>query len=164
MKYLLDANIFIEADKHYYASSVVPSFWQWLEEDEDIYTINEIEKEVGKGDDSFLNNVIKKIKKIDTNLHALNIVTEYIKTKYKVNQNMQRFLSSADPLLIATALNKNITIVTLENKAHETSIKIKIPNVCDNFKIKYMNTFELLKNKNIHLSNYQSLRQKKSKQ
>ena len=31
MKYLLDANTFIEAKNHYYRLSVCPGYWQWLQ-------------------------------------------------------------------------------------------------------------------------------------
>ena len=51
MKYLLDTNVFIEACKRYYAPSIVPSFWQFIRQDNDIYTLPEVIAEIEKQKD-----------------------------------------------------------------------------------------------------------------
>lgn len=53
--------------------------------------------------------------------------------------------SLADPWVIAHALHENATVVTKEEKVTAlSSNKIKIPNVCDNMGIKWINDFQFI--------------------
>ena len=66
MKYLLDTNIFIEAQKRYYHDQIVPSFWRWLQQDPDIYTIEAVKAEVAEQKDglsALINNVKEPLNK-----------------------------------------------------------------------------------------------------
>ena len=57
MKYLLDANVFIEAHQRYYAFNLCPGFWKsliWHHKQNRIYSIDRIELELkGSGDDLY---------------------------------------------------------------------------------------------------------------
>ena len=71
--------------------------------------------------------------------------------KYLVDNIKQRSL--ADPWVIAHALNKNAIVVTKETKEMAINTKrIKIPNVCDNMGIRWINDFQLIEELNIKLS------------
>lgn len=53
--------------------------------------------------------------------------------------------SLADPWVIAHAINENATVVTKEEKVTAlNSPKIKIPNVCDNMKVRWINDFQFI--------------------
>ena len=53
--------------------------------------------------------------------------------------------SLADPWVIAHALNENAVVVTKEEKQTKSnSNRIKIPNVCDNMGIPWINDFQLV--------------------
>ena len=53
--------------------------------------------------------------------------------------------SLADPWVIAHALHENAAIVTKEEKVTASnSNKIKIPNVCDNLGIRWINDFQFI--------------------
>jgi hypothetical protein len=63
--------------------------------------------------------------------------------KYLVDNTKARSL--ADPWVIAHAINEKATVVTKEEKVTAlNSKKIKIPNVCDNLDIRWINDFQLI--------------------
>ena len=56
MKYLLDANVFIEAHQRYYAFNLCPGFWKsliWHHKQNRIYSIDRIELEFNNPADVF---------------------------------------------------------------------------------------------------------------
>ncbi|MBU1821958.1 MAG: DUF4411 family protein, partial [Bacteroidetes bacterium] len=56
-----------------------------------------------------------------------------------------RARSLADPWVIAHAMKEGATVVTKEEKVTAlNSKKIKIPNVCENMKVRWINDFELI--------------------
>ncbi len=55
-----------------------------------------------------------------------------------------QFSSAADGWIIAYARVKGHVVVTHEQPAPGSKSKIKIPDVCDAFGMKYCNTFEML--------------------
>ncbi len=53
--------------------------------------------------------------------------------------------SLADPWVIAHAINENAIVVTKEEKVTAlSSTRIKIPNVCDNMGIRWINDFDFI--------------------
>ncbi len=57
------------------------------------------------------------------------------------------FLKEADPWLIAHAKDNNYVIVTHERPSQSTT-KIKIPDICNGLGVKWINTFEMLRDEN----------------
>lgn len=55
-----------------------------------------------------------------------------------------RFLSGADPWLIAKAVVTGSTIVTHELAVPANSTKVKIPNICNKFGVSFIDTYDLL--------------------
>ncbi|MCX6382172.1 MAG: DUF4411 family protein [Armatimonadetes bacterium] len=55
-----------------------------------------------------------------------------------------KFFRDADPFLIAYAREHGYTVVTHE-KYSENTTKVKIPNVCIQFGVPYVNTFEMMR-------------------
>ena len=58
----------------------------------------------------------------------------------------------ADPWLIAHAIVTGRVVVTEEVFNHDIKRKIPIPNVCKEFDVSYMNTFQMLHELEIKLS------------
>ena len=56
----------------------------------------------------------------------------------------EEFLSGADPWLIAKAMVTGATVVTLEVLNPEIKKKFLIPNICAEFGVDWMNTFDML--------------------
>ena len=63
---------------------------------------------------------------------------------------IQEFLETdlADPWLIAFAMINNWTIVTYERSEPNRKNRIKIPEVCNQFNVRYVNTIEMLRELN----------------
>jgi len=154
VKYLLDANILIEANKRYYHNQIVPSFWQWLINDEQIYTIDKVKAEIRDGNDA-LYGLIKGVKTISYNQN-IGTVSDHVARSYRDQAEISKFFSKADPILIATAIvNTDMVIVTNEVLVGINSQKIKIPNVCQSLGVQYkIGIFDILKLKQINLSRY----------
>jgi hypothetical protein len=115
-----------------------------------------VHEEITRTDDD-LSKWLKKsnipIVKIDKN------VTNFLKMifasdpshKNLVDNTKQRSL--ADPWLIAHAINENAIIVTKEEKVTAyNSSRIKIPNVCDNMGVPWIDDFQLIDKLNIQFS------------
>jgi hypothetical protein len=68
--------------------------------------------------------------------------------KYLIDNTKQRSL--ADPWVIAHSLNENACVVTKEEKVTApNTTRIKIPNVCENMGIRWINDFEFVEELNI---------------
>ena len=63
MKYLLDSNIFIEAKNRYYGFGICPGFWEWLEDSDEVKSLDEVEKELAAGEDDLSKWVKDHLKK-----------------------------------------------------------------------------------------------------
>ena len=71
--------------------------------------------------------------------------------QFLVDNTRQRSL--ADPWVIAHGINEKACVVTKEEKVTAiNSTKIKIPNVCDNMKVRLINDFQLIEELNLHFT------------
>ena len=61
------------------------------------------------------------------------------------------FLAGADPWLIAHAIAKGGKVVTFERRVGSSSSNIKIPNVCDYFRIETISLYQMFTEANIVL-------------
>ena len=157
MHYLLDSNIFIQAKNFYYGMDFCPAFWDWLDREQkagNIGSISEVANELkGHGDE--LAEWIKvrndsafflPVDDIQTQ-QAFAQIANYVAEKYK-EPNLAPFLTVADPWLIAKAMTTGATLVTHEKLVPANSKKVKIPNICKQFKVPYIDSYALLRNLN----------------
>ena len=159
LKYCLDANVLIQAWQKYYSPKFCPDYWNILDELGSQGTIlipQMVQEEITRTDDD-LSKWLRKshipVLKIDENVtNFLKIVfTSHPFHKNLVDNTKNRSL--ADPWIIAHAINENAIIVTKEEKVTASnSSKIKIPNVCDNMGVTWINDFQLIERLNIHFS------------
>lgn len=161
MAYLLDTNIFIEAQNRYYGFDFCPAFWDCLEDNISkgkIISIKQVYNEInGKDKEDNLNKWSEKINK-KTRFFMSTYDKETQKEFSKISQHVMNsnysqkekdvFLGGADPWLIAKAKVLEATVVTQERKAGLNSKKIKIPNICSDFGVKFIDTFEMLRRLN----------------
>ena len=154
--YVLDSNTFIDAKNRYYGFDIAPSFWNKLIENspEKILTI---ESEIMAGHDE-LSSWFEDNYTIHTySVDATEVQQAFAKISEHVAQNIQykdsekvRFLSKADPWIIAYAHVKNCVVVTHETLA-PGSKKVKIPDVCQFLNVQYINVFEMLRELHIRI-------------
>ncbi|MBI9038509.1 MAG: DUF4411 family protein [Bacteroidales bacterium] len=148
--YCLDANVLIEAWQKYYSPKVCPSYWDILNYfgvQNKIFMPELVYEEIVRTDDDlskWLKNSGITIRKIDEQ------VTKCLQDIYSTNP-IHKFLvdntkarSLADPWVIAHAINEKAIVVTKEEKVTALNSKrIKIPNVCENMNVSWINDFQL---------------------
>ena len=154
MQYLLDANVFIQAKNSYYSMDFCPAFWEWLDHEKAagrIVSISEVATEL-KGQEDELSDWIKArndsafFLPIDDpqTQQAYTRIANYVVQNYEETA-FNLFLNVADPWLVAKAMTTGATLVTHEKLVGPGSKKLKIPNICKQFGVQYINTFTLLR-------------------
>ncbi len=153
--YLLDANIFITAHRQRYPFDIVPSFWKQLIDRaaDQVMIIEKVEEELLRGKDE----LTEWYEEQSAHFTVLNIPTQEVIASYRqiinfVNESEQytpsakeEFASIADSWLCAYALASNATIVTLEVYQQAAKRRIKIPNVCENFNVRYIDLLKFMR-------------------
>lgn len=153
MKYLLDANTYIQAMNTYYHVDFCPAYWDWLDRQfnqGELASINIVYDELVSGQD-ILATWIKQRKNqfvaVDDALtqQAFSSIANYTaQNPYFKPFEIARFLAGADPWLIAKAKTTGAILVTQEKSVGTNSTKVKIPNICQQFAVDHIDTFELL--------------------
>ncbi len=150
-KYCLDANVLIQAWQKYYNPKFCPDYWKILTElgkNDKIFIPELVYEEIIRTEDdlsTWLEGSKIPIKKIS---EPVIICLQKIYAADPTHKNLvdnTKARSLADPWVIAHALHENATVVTKEEKVIAlNSIKIKIPNVCDNMGITWINDFQFI--------------------
>lgn len=149
--YLLDANAFMEASRHYYAFDIAPGFWGWLSDGSlsgQVGSIEAVKDEItaGTGDlvawagalpPSFwvadTDDVVAAMAQLAA--WATNPARQYRQ------EAVDEFMASADLKLIAHAIVSGATVATREQPAPDSKKKIKIPDACNSFNVAYTDPF-----------------------
>ena len=152
-KYCLDSNVFIQAKNGPYGFDIVPAFWDWIDlqvQQDNLITSSEVYKEILDGEDE-LSDWFKYRKDselfITPNIKVQEIyqnIADYVSANYEV-AHYQPFLTKADPWVIALAKHFEAVVVTLEVLVSPASKQVKIPNICKQFGLKYINTYQMLR-------------------
>ncbi|HOJ34444.1 MAG TPA: DUF4411 family protein [Candidatus Hydrogenedentes bacterium] len=167
MQYCLDTNVYIEAHRSYYAFDIAPGFWEGLVQlakKQMICSPSLVYKEItdGQCDDKLaewakVNGDLLFVEPDDSTQRAFIEIADLVTCLYQP-QHVQKFLSGADPWVIALAKAHQLTVVTQESpknipENHKGKIegKIKIPNVCKHVGVEYRDTFALLREQMIVL-------------
>lgn len=150
-KYCLDANVLIQAWQKYYNPKFCPDYWDILIEigkQDKIFIPELVYEEITRTEDD-LSKWVKAskipIKKIS---EPVTICLQKIYAVNPVHKNLVDNItgrSLADPWVIAHSLHENATVVTKEEKITALNSKrIRIPNVCDNMGVRWMNDFQFI--------------------
>ena len=153
MRYLLDANTYIQAKNQYYGMDICPAYWDWLDQQFEkgiIASVNMIGRELREGNDElaewvrdrpghFISNDDKPTQ--DT---FADIAQSVMAGDYNPGDR-DNFLAKADPWIIAKAKMLGATVVTHESVVAPNARKVKIPNICQQFEVSCLNTFQFLR-------------------
>lgn len=161
-KFVLDANIFINAHRRYYSFDIAPAFWCELKKQAEkgkIVSIDHVFEELNHSNDEdklrlWANNEFKKWFESTDDEKVFKAYSEIITWAMSQEYNdpaKSEFATVADSWLIACAKARNYTIVTHEVYDNHIRRKIPIPNVCRAFEIPYIDTFEMLRRLHIKL-------------
>ncbi len=151
-RYLLDANIFIQAKNLHYGFDFCPAFWEWLDAKNAegvVLSIEKVADELLAGDDELTNWVNERgddffLKPDDAVLPALTQVSSWAMTQDYEPVAVSTFFQVADYWLVAHALAHGFVVVTHEIPANTTK-KLKIPNACDGLDIRFVTPYEMLR-------------------
>lgn len=152
---MLDANVFIQAARNYYAFDIVPGFWEALvsqAESRDIQSIDRVLDEIKKGKDALAQWVQGPFNAAFGSTDAPDIVQAFAEMMAWVQNHAQfsdpakaEFAASADGWLVAFARVRGCVLVTHETLDLNIKRKVKIPNVCQAFGVPFIDTFEMLR-------------------
>lgn len=151
--YLLDENVLIAAKNSYYGFDICPGFWDLLlsaHGAKRVFSIAQVQDELLKGDDDLTAWVdalpMSFFKSCDSAVSQFGAMQRWaaLSTQY-LPAAKEQFAKAADGWLIALAKLNGYTVVTHERLQPEARARIPMPNVCKDFSVSYMNTFDMLK-------------------
>jgi hypothetical protein len=155
-RYVLDANVFIEAHQRHYAFDICPGFWLALvrqHEKKRVFSIDKIKGELVGGNDRLSDWAKAKAPatffKGTADKEVVDAFADMVKwvqgEKQFTTEAKSLFASVADGWVIAYARTNGLVVVTHEDYAPEAKKNVPIPNVCLEFNVAYCNTFEMLR-------------------
>ena len=159
--HLLDANVFIEAAKRYYAFDLVPSFWQELgckAQEGKVLSIDRVNAEIDPNNQELKDWANKVFQRFEST-RQYDVIQAYTSIiRWSENQDYTEAAraefaekNNADAWIISYALAKKHVIVTEERFKKDVKRRILIPNVCQVFGISYIDTFQMLRDLQIRL-------------
>jgi len=160
-KYCLDSNVLIQAWQKYYSPNICPDYWDILNsfgKQDKVFIPAQVFEEITRTED----NLTDWLKTSHIPVRRINQqVTKCLQEIYATDENHKYLVdnvkgrSLADPWVIAHAIFENATVVTKEEKItalNKKKNKIKIPDVCDNMKVRCINDFKLIDELGIRFS------------
>lgn len=153
-RFALDTNVFIGANNTYYAPDICPGFWDCIRHYSDVgrlLSIDRVRDEILKPE-----ILVQWVKETPSGFFMFTgeqqVTDTYRNMMIWVYQNPQfhavakrDFANKADGWLVAYAQTHNMAVVTHELFQLEAKGRVPIPNVCRQFGVPYLNTFEMLR-------------------
>jgi len=160
--YVLDANVFIEAARRYYAFDLAPPFWESLVQhaaNGRIYSIDRVKQELERGKDELATWATSQFNDAFASTDNEDVIESYSEVMSWVQAQDQfldaakaDFAAVADGWLVAYAKTKGNIVVTHELPATDARKKVPIPNVCDALGVSYVDTFTMLRELGVRFS------------
>jgi len=153
-KFLLDANVLITAHRSYYAFDICPGFWEAVRAGHAagrIFSTQRVLAELRRGGDALLAWVEAELPEgffLDDS--TADVISEYAPMMQWVQSRdfhtsaKTKFANDADGWLVAMAKHAGYILVTHEGRS-EAKARVPMPNVCDEFGVRYCNTYEMLR-------------------
>lgn len=151
-RYLLDANIFIQAKNLHYGFDFCPAFWEWLIAQNGtgrVASIDKVSDELQAGGDDLSAWATARGRTFfltpdDLVVPALARVSVWATGQNYEAAAISTFFQVADYWLVAHALAHDFAIVTHEVPSDSTR-KIKIPNACIGMGLSCISPYEMLR-------------------
>ena len=167
MEYCVDTSVYIQAHRTYYAFDLAPGFWTALAqyaESKTLVSPLSVHTELINGNDELAawakkNKSILFIEPNEKVIQAFRQIAEYSTSHYQEHW-VSEFLRGADPWVIAQAMADNLIVVTMEENKLSEDIdpkskrfkgRLKIPNICTHFGVKWISTYTLVRTLKIGL-------------
>lgn len=162
-KYVLDANVFIQAKRRFYDFDFCPGYWRVLiyyNREGRLYSIDKVHEELKHGRDDLWDWAEQQFGAnafVDTSTAA--ITSEYRQMLVWVMAQSQfqntaktEFQDVADGWLAAYAKQTGCVVVTLEQFDPNVRKRIPLPNVCHAFDVECISPFEMLRRLGVQLN------------
>lgn len=156
-KYVLDADVFIQAARDYYAFDLAPAFWKALVDHASnghLLSIDRVKDEIELGKDRLADWVAGTFNTWFASTNEADVLRAYGGVMRWAQAEMQYSdaakaefadTKNADAWLIAYAQAKGVIVVTLEQPNPNVQRRIPIPNVCKALGISYLDSFAMLR-------------------
>ncbi len=165
MLYILDANILIHPNRITHPFDIHPTFWGKMSEilnRNDVISIDKVKAEIYDHKDALTEWCKSNTNSsfwASTNHSILEYaeIQNWAQSKDYNDRALADFANSknADSFLVAFALNtkkedkKDVTIVTLEVSNPDSKKNVKLPDVCIEFEIRYININDFFREINV---------------
>ncbi len=154
-QFVLDACVFIEAARRYYAFDIAPKFWDSLiaeAENGKVCSIDRVFQELKQGGDELSDWAKKRFRKWFFSTAQTPVIKQYCHVMKWVENNQQfeavakrQFAEGADGWVVAYALVHKSVVVTQETPRPDIKRKVPIPNVCQQFQVQHIDTFAMMR-------------------
>jgi hypothetical protein len=157
-RFVLDSDVFIAAKNTYYAFGICPGFWNGIiraHADGRAQSIDRIRTELltGREEEDLVQWVRRAVPEgFFDDANAPEISAAYADVMLWVQRNPQyfdrakaKFATEADGWLVAYSMVKGTIVVTNEQPRPESRNRVLLPDVCAQFRVPYMDTFQLLR-------------------
>ena len=158
-RYLIDANVFIQAKNFHYRFGFCQGFWQWLTEAHHaglVFSIDKVRQEINDGDEDdqvrlWADDLPESFFIAD--IHDSSVMQTYRQVmQWNVSNNNYRQqakdefarFDKADAFLIAAAKAHGFTLVTHEASKPESEKRVLIPDAANEFNIESIMIYDLL--------------------
>ena len=153
--FVLDTNVFIGAHRRYYALDLCPGFWECLIHycgESRVRSIDRVRDEILVKSDPLSEWVKQAPKNLFVSTAEESVIDAFMKMNKWVQENSrfqpqarEEFARVADAWLAAYAKVNNAVVVTHEVHNVDAKKRVPLPNVCQQFGVKYYDTFAMLR-------------------
>jgi hypothetical protein len=152
-KFWMDSDVLIRAKNEHYAFDIAPGFWEIIKRSAQggkVCCPSSVRDEIARGGDELskwangerdTDLFVEPDKDIQ---NKYSTIAEYVEKNYSTAQ-AKFFLTGADGWLVASALSRKGIVVTHEVLVGPDSTRVKIPNICRQFGVEFLNCFEMLR-------------------
>lgn len=162
--YLLDSDVFITAKNTYYAFDICPGFWESLlhhHRSNLVFSIDRVRSELLAGRPT--EDLVQWVKQTVPASFFHAVEDDRVPDRYAeimlwaqrhpryFDEAKAKFAAGADGWLVAYAMVHGCTVVTNERPEPDSRRTIKIPDVCQQFNVQFVNTFDLLRKLRVRL-------------
>lgn len=156
MAFLVDTNIFVDAHRRYYGFDIVPSFWDFLDQQfsaGSLVSIRPVLDELKKGDDALTDwaknrpDFFKDLDDatVEKMVELADWANQQVRQGDLTQAAVDEFLSVTDYFLVAFAAAHDLVVLTHEQPSPGAKKRVLIPNVCKIFGVAYADTFEMMR-------------------
>ncbi len=154
---VLDTSVFVQAHRNYYAHDICPGYWNLLAhcaQVRDLLSIDRVRTEIFAPDepDFLMEWASQAPSELFVSSAEQPVVNAFSEMQLWAQSNVQfmpeareKFAVVADGWVAAYAKANGAIVVTQEVYSADVKKRIPIPNVCLEFNVAYIDTFEMLR-------------------